>query len=81
MDASDNSIASSSMLAQQIYDDLVPLSCFSSTLNSAQSNHSITERELLTIVHSLQKYRHVIVWCPIKIYSDNKALNSLLFSK
>lgn len=51
----------------------------SKTLNDAQVNYTTTEKELLTVVFALDKFRsYLIGGAPIIIYTDHSALKYLL---
>ena len=52
----------------------------SKTLNEAQINYTTTEKELLTVVFALEKFRSYLLGSKIMIYSDHMALR-YLFSK
>ena len=52
----------------------------SKTLNNAQMNYTITEKELLAIVFALDKFRSYLLGSKVLIYSDHAALK-YLFSK
>ena len=48
------------------------------TLDSAQANYTTTEKEFLTVVFSLEKFRSYIVGSPVTIFTDHAALKYLL---
>ena len=50
----------------------------SKTLNEAQRNYSTTEKELLVVVYSLEKFRAYLVGSDIIIFTDHSALKYLL---
>ena len=50
----------------------------SKTLNEAQSNYTTTEKELLTVVYALNKFRAYLVGSDIVIFTDYSALKYLL---
>ena len=50
----------------------------SNTLNEAQLNSTTTEKELLTIVFALDKFRSYLVGLLVIIYTDHSALKYLL---
>ena len=52
----------------------------SRTLNDTQLNYSTTEKELLTVIFALDKFRSYLLGSKIIIYSDHAALK-YLFSK
>jgi len=49
----------------------------SKTLNSAQMNYTITEKELLAIVFACDKFRSYLVGSPVVVFSDHAALKYL----
>ena len=53
----------------------------SKTLNEAQKNYTTTEKELLTIVFALDKFRAYLVRAPIVIFTDHSALKYLVNMK
>ncbi|XP_026449438.1 uncharacterized protein LOC113349647 [Papaver somniferum] len=53
----------------------------SKILNGAQINYSTTEKELLAIVFSLEKYRSHLVGTQVIVFSDHAALRYLLTKK
>ncbi|XP_048227305.1 LOW QUALITY PROTEIN: uncharacterized protein LOC125369336 [Ricinus communis] len=53
----------------------------SRTLNSAQCNYSTTEKELLSIVFALDKFRSYVLGSKVIVYSDHAALKYLLAKK
>ena len=48
------------------------------TLNDAQMHYTTTEKELLAVVFSLDKFRSYLIGSPIVIYTDHSALKYLL---
>ena len=53
----------------------------SRTLDSAQSNYTTTEKELLAIVFALDKFRPYLLGSKVVVYSDHAALKYLLTKK
>ncbi|KAM1157115.1 hypothetical protein ACFX2B_027529 [Malus domestica] len=53
----------------------------SRTLNEAQLNYSTTEKELLTVVFALDKFRSYLLGTKVIVYSDHAALKYLLTKK
>ncbi|KAK8675809.1 hypothetical protein V6N13_033872 [Hibiscus sabdariffa] len=53
----------------------------SHSLNAAQCNYSTTEKELLSIVFALEKFRTYVLGSEIIVYSDHAALRYLLAKK
>ena len=50
----------------------------SKTLNEAQRNYTTTEKELLTVVYALDKFRAYLVGSDIVIFTDHSALKYLI---
>ena len=50
----------------------------SKTLDSAHSNYITTEKEFLTVVFALEKFRSYIVGSPVTIFTNHAALKYLL---
>ncbi|KAJ9543915.1 hypothetical protein OSB04_023622 [Centaurea solstitialis] len=53
----------------------------SRTLDSAQSNYSTTEKELLAIVFALEKFRQYLLGTKVIVFSDHAALKYLMKKK
>ena len=50
----------------------------SKVLNDAQVNYATTEKEMLTIVYALEKFRSYLVGSKVIIYTDHAAIKYLL---
>ena len=50
----------------------------SKTLNEAQRNYTITEKELLAVVYALDKFRSYLIGSDIVIFADHSTLKYLL---
>jgi hypothetical protein len=53
----------------------------SKTMTGAQLNYATTEKELLTVVFALDKFRYYLVGAKIIIYTDHAALKHLVTKK
>ncbi|CAN6547638.1 unnamed protein product [Malus baccata var. baccata] len=53
----------------------------SRTLNDAQLNYSTTEKELLTVVFALDKFRSYLIGTKVIVFTDHAALKYLLTKK
>ena len=53
----------------------------SRTLNAAQINYSTTEKELLSIIFALEKFRSYLLNSKVIIFSDHAALRYLFMKK
>ncbi|CAJ1959749.1 unnamed protein product [Cylindrotheca closterium] len=49
-----------------------PIAFYSRKLNPAQRNYTTGEREMLSIVETLRKYRNILLGCEIIVYTDHK---------
>ncbi|XP_042396548.1 uncharacterized protein LOC121986661 [Zingiber officinale] len=75
-DASDYAVGA--VLAQRV-DGAPHVICYASkTLDSAQANYTTTEKELLSIVFTLDKFRSYLLCSHVIIFSDHAALKYLL---
>ncbi|BFG34711.1 hypothetical protein CerSpe_209850 [Prunus speciosa] len=53
----------------------------SRTLNDAQRNYTTTEKELLAVIFSLDKFRSYLIGAKVIVYTDHSALKYLLSKK
>ncbi|XP_042401233.1 uncharacterized protein LOC121991287 [Zingiber officinale] len=75
-DASDYAVGA--VLAQRV-DGAPHVICYASkTLDSSQANYTTTEKELLSIVFALDKFRSYLLCSHVIIFSDHAALKYLL---
>jgi len=78
-DASDHAVGV--VLGQRVA-KLSHVICYASkTLNDAQLNYSITEKELLAIVFALDKFCSYLIGSKVLIYTDHASLKYLLTKK
>src|ERR1700729_3559923 len=54
---------------------------WSGKFNSAQQNYPVHEQELLAIVESLKRFRHLLQGVPFRIYTDHKGLEWITTQK
>ena len=66
--------ASDKQIGAVISQDSRPIAHFSRTLNSAQKNYTVTDKELLSIVEVLKEYRSILYGHTINVYTDHKNL-------
>ena len=52
-----------------------PIALYSRKMNSAQHNYTTTEKELLSIMTYLKKFRDILLRHQITVYTDHKYLN------
>ncbi|GJV83648.1 reverse transcriptase domain-containing protein [Tanacetum coccineum] len=77
-DASDSAVGA--VLGQQIDGKFKPVYYASKTLNNTQEHYTTTEKELLVVVFSFDKFCLYLVLSKIVVYTDHSALK-YLFSK
>ena len=78
-DASDYAVGS--VLGQRKEGKLHTMYYTSKTLDEAQQNYATTEKELLAIVHAMDKFRSYFVGSKVIIFTDHSALKYLLAKK
>ncbi|GJR52762.1 reverse transcriptase domain-containing protein [Tanacetum coccineum] len=77
-DASDFTVGV--VLGQRIDGKFKPIYYASKTLNNAQEHYTTTEKELLAVVFSFDKFRQYLVLSKTVVYTNHSALK-YLFSK
>ncbi|GJZ65718.1 reverse transcriptase domain-containing protein [Tanacetum coccineum] len=77
-DASDFAVGA--VLGQRIDGKFKPIYYASKTLNNAQEHYTVTEKELLAVVFSFDKFCQYLVLSKTMVYTDHSALK-YLFSK
>ncbi|GJU30569.1 reverse transcriptase domain-containing protein [Tanacetum coccineum] len=77
-DASDFAVGA--VLGQRIDEKFKPIYYASKTLNNAQEHYTTTEKELLTVVFSFDKFCMYLILSKTIVYTDHSALK-YLFSK
>src|SRR5262249_15760907 len=75
-DASD--LAVGAVLGQCKDKHFQPIYYASKTLNAAQENYTTTEKELLAVVFSFDKFRSYLILSKVIVYTDHSALKYLL---
>src|SRR3954464_15995680 len=78
-DASDFAVGA--VLGQRVDKKLNVIQYASKTLDSAQKNYAITEKEFLAVVFSCDKFRPYIVDSKVIIHTDHAALKYLMAKK
>ncbi|GJS37614.1 reverse transcriptase domain-containing protein [Tanacetum coccineum] len=77
-DASDFAVGA--VLGQRIHGKFKPIYYASKTLNNAQEHYTTTEKELLAVVFSFDKFRQYLILSKTVVYTNHSALK-YLFSK
>ena len=57
-----------------------PIAFYSRNMNSAQHSYTTTEKELLSIVEALKKFRNILLVHQITVYTDHKNLTYKYFN-
>jgi hypothetical protein len=78
-DASDYAVGA--MLSQSKDTKHYAISYTSKTLTKHQLNYATTEKELLTVVFAIEKFRSYLVSAKVIVYTDHAALKYLLMKK
>ena len=53
----------------------------SKTLNHAQRNYDTTEKEMLAVVYSFEKFRQYLLGSKVMVYTDHVAIKYLIAKK
>jgi hypothetical protein len=72
--------ASHKQLGAVISQDNHPIAFYSRKLNPAQTQYTMTEHELLSIVETLKEFRNILLGHHIKVYTDHKNLTFVNFN-
>ncbi|GKA37869.1 reverse transcriptase domain-containing protein [Tanacetum coccineum] len=75
-DASDFAVGA--VLGQQIDGKFKPIYYASKTLNNVQEHYTTTEKELLAVVFSFDKFRQYLILSKTIVYTDHSALKYLI---
>ena len=75
-DASDYAIGA--VLGQRVNEFFHVIYYASKTLDEAQSNYTVTEKEFLAVVFALDKFRSYLVGSKVIVYTDHAALRYLM---
>jgi hypothetical protein len=83
--ADSSDFATGAVLSQQSLDDLKwhPIAPYSKSLNEVKQNYKIHDKEMLTVMRSLEEWRHNLkeVKCQVKIWMDHKNLEYFMTAK
>ena len=74
-DASDFAVRA--VLGQKDGNHFHPIYFASKTLNAAQQNYTVTEKELMAVVFAFDKFRAYLVLSKTVVYTDHSALKYL----
>ena len=72
--------ASKSQLGTVISQNSRPIAFYSRKLNPAQTQYTVTERELLSIVETLKEFRNILLGQRIQVYTDHLNLTHVNFN-
>src|SRR5687768_5677686 len=72
--------ASLSQLGTGNLQDKKPIALYSHELNPAQTRYTTTERELLSIVEILKKFRNILLGQEIHVHTDHENLTYKMFN-
>nr|GEV45017.1 hypothetical protein [Tanacetum cinerariifolium] len=78
-DASDFAVGA--VLGQRIEKHFRPIHYVSKMMNEAESNHTITEKEMLAVVYAFEKFRSYLIMNKSIVYTDHSALKYLFAKK
>nr|XP_027118748.1 uncharacterized protein LOC113735992 [Coffea arabica] len=78
-DASDHAVGA--VLGQRVGKAAHVIYYASRALNGAQLNYSTTEKELLTVIFALEKFRSYLLGAKVIVFSDHAALRYLMTKK
>ncbi len=78
-DASDYAVGA--VLGQKVGKTSHVIYYASMTLNTAQRNYAITEKEMLAVVFALEKFRSYLLGTKVIVYTDHAALRYLMKKK
>ncbi|GJU84022.1 reverse transcriptase domain-containing protein [Tanacetum coccineum] len=78
-DASDYAIGA--VLGQRIEKHFRPVHYASKTMTEAESNYTITEKEMLAVVYAFEKFRSYLIMNKSIVYTDHSALKYLFAKK
>ena len=76
-----NDYAVGAVLGQRRENIFRPIYYASKTLNEAQENYTTTEKEMLVVVYSCDKFRLYILGSKVTLYTDNAAIRYLMMKK
>nr|GEV89198.1 reverse transcriptase domain-containing protein [Tanacetum cinerariifolium] len=78
-DASDYAVGA--VLGQRIERHFRPIHCASKTMNQAEANYTTTEKEMLAVVYTFEKFRSYLIMNKNIVYTDHSALKYLFAKK
>ena len=76
-----SAIGIGAVLSHRVGDEERPISYTSRLLNKAERNYSATDREMLSLVNALKKFRHFLLGVRFKVVTDHQALTYLMSMK
>ncbi|GKG11146.1 reverse transcriptase domain-containing protein, partial [Tanacetum coccineum] len=69
------------VLGQRIEKHFRPIHYASKTMTEAESNYTITEKEMLAVVYAFEKFRSYLIMNKSVVYTDHSALKYLFNKK
>nr|GFB28802.1 reverse transcriptase domain-containing protein [Tanacetum cinerariifolium] len=78
-DASDFAVGA--VLGQRIENHFRPIHYASKTMNQAEANYTTTEKEMLAVVYTFEKFRSYLIMNKSVVYTDHSALKYLFAKK
>ena len=66
------------MLGQQEEKEPYAIYYISKNLTGPELNYTITEKELLVVVHAINKFRHYITWYQVYVHTNHDAIKDLM---
>nr|GFB52452.1 reverse transcriptase domain-containing protein [Tanacetum cinerariifolium] len=78
-DASDFAVGA--VLGQRIKEHFQPIHYASKTMNQAEANYTITEKEMLAVVYAFEKFRSYLIMNKSIVYTDHSTLKYLFAKK
>lgn len=76
-----SNVAIGAVLDQRVNKIFHPMYYASKTMNDAQVNYTVTEKELLAIVFAMEKYRSYLMGAKVIIHTDHAVLRYLMTKK
>nr|GFC34835.1 reverse transcriptase domain-containing protein [Tanacetum cinerariifolium] len=69
------------VLGKRVEKHFWPIHYASKTMNQAETNYTITEKEMLAVVYAFEKFRSYLIMSKSIVYTDHSALKYLFPKK